>query len=250
MTDVKMAAKQIALHARKFIRMFQKLDREAIAANFLKGEGLEIGGLHNPLCAPSDVNVRYVDRMSLEDLRRHYPELASRRLAAVDIIDDGEQLTSVADASQDFVIANHFFEHCQDPVQTVTNLLRVLRAGGVLFFAIPDKRYTFDAERPVTPFEHIVRDHEQGPAWSKEQHFREWVQYVDKITDPAAADERYRALVAQDYSIHFHVWTQDELLELMIRLKTYFTLPVELELFLKHAGMGEVIVVLSKTSPK
>lgn len=250
MADVKSLAKGLALHARRFVRMFQKLDREAVATNFLKGEGLEIGGLHNPLRVPSAAKVRYVDRMSVEDLRKHYPELASLPLVTVDIIDDGEKLTTVADASQDFVIANHFFEHCQDPVQTVTNLSRVLRAGGMLYFAIPDKRYTFDVERPVTPFEHIVRDHKEGPAWSKEQHFREWVRCVDKITDPVAAEERYRALVAQDYSIHFHVWTQDELLELIIKLKTYFKLPVELELFLKHAGTGEAIVILSKTAPQ
>lgn len=249
MAGVKSFAKELALGMRRFKRMFEKMDREAVAANFLKGDGLEIGGLHNPLRVSSSARVRYVDRMSVENLRRHYPELASKPLVTVDIIDDGEKLTTVADASQDFVIANHFFEHCQDPVQTVSNLLRVLRVGGVLYFAIPDKRYTFDAERPVTPFEHIVRDHADGPAWSKEEHFREWVRYVDKITEEAAAEERYRVLVAQDYSIHFHVWTQDELLELFVRLRTYFKLPVELELFLKHAGTGEVIVVLSRTAP-
>jgi predicted SAM-dependent methyltransferase len=249
MADAKSLVKELALNARRFVRMFQKLDREAVATNFLKGEGLEIGGLHNPLRVPSAARVRYVDRMSVEDLRRQYPELGSLPLVRVDIIDDGEKLSTVADVSQDFVIANHFFEHCQDPVQTVRNLLRVLRVGGILYFAIPDKRYTFDVERPVTPFKHIVRDHEEGPAWSKEEHFREWVRYVDAITDPAAAEERYRALVAQDYSIHFHVWTQDDLLELIIKLRTYFRLPVELELFLKHAGRGEVIAILSKTVP-
>ena len=46
-----------------------------------------------------------MDRYSAEDLRRHYPELAALPLVDPDIIDNGETLESIADASQDFVIS-------------------------------------------------------------------------------------------------------------------------------------------------
>src|SRR5262249_41579641 len=92
------------------------LGRAAIARTYLRGSGIEIGALHRPLRVPSHVAVRYVDRLSTAELRRQYPMLADHELVPVSIIDDGEQLVSLADASQDFVIANHFLEHCEDPL--------------------------------------------------------------------------------------------------------------------------------------
>ena len=92
--------------------------------------------------------MKYVDRMTVAELRRQYQELAGDPLVETDIIDNGEQLTTIRDETQDFVIANHFIEHCQNPIQTFQNLFRVLKPGGVLYVAVPDKRFTFDADRP------------------------------------------------------------------------------------------------------
>ena len=82
--------------------------RAAFAASYLSGEGIEIGALHQPLAVPPQAHVRYVDRMTSPDLRREYPELAGWDLTEVDIVDDGEKLTTIAADSQDFIIANHF----------------------------------------------------------------------------------------------------------------------------------------------
>ncbi len=49
--------------------------RRKLADQYLHGEGIEIGALHNPL--PTSAHVKYVDRLSRADLRRHYPELAA-----------------------------------------------------------------------------------------------------------------------------------------------------------------------------
>ena len=49
--------------------------RREFAERFLAGEGLEIGALHLPLRTPARAHVRYVDRMSVEDLRAEYAEL-------------------------------------------------------------------------------------------------------------------------------------------------------------------------------
>ncbi|MFA5871108.1 MAG: hypothetical protein WC858_00125 [Parcubacteria group bacterium] len=79
---------------------------------YIKGKGIEIGALHNPLIVPESAKVKYVDRMTVFDLREHYSELSSLDLVIVDIICDGEKLEKIENDSQDFVIANHFFEHC------------------------------------------------------------------------------------------------------------------------------------------
>src|SRR5215210_513324 len=100
---------------------------------YLRGSGLEIGALHMPLRVARGVRVRYVDRLDVDGLRMHYPELAEHDLVDVDIVADGESLGSVADGSQDFVIANHFLEHTQNPIATVESHLRVLRPDGVIY---------------------------------------------------------------------------------------------------------------------
>ena len=64
-------------------------------------------------------SVRYVDRMWTDELRREYPELANWDLTQVDVVDDGEKLATIADESQDFIVANHFLEHTEDPVGTI-----------------------------------------------------------------------------------------------------------------------------------
>ena len=145
--------------------------RRSLARRFLAGEGLEIGALNLPLTLPRGARVRYVDRMSVADLRREYPEWATWDLIEPDIVDDGETLATVPDASVDFVVANHFIEHTEDPLGTLANHLRVLRPGGVLFMAVPDMRHTPDATRAPTTVEHVDRDHREGPAGSRARHF-------------------------------------------------------------------------------
>ncbi len=192
--------------------------RTMLAHVYLEGNGLEIGGLNHPLGLPRRARARYVDRMPVSELRLQYPELAGVDLVGVDIIDDGELLSTVADCSQDFVIANHFLEHCQNPILAIQNLLRVVRPGGVVFLAVPDKRFTFDVERPVTPWDHLVQDFAEGPEWSRWTHYREWARYVNHVPENQVV-ERAQELLDMDYSIHFHVWTECEYLLFLTRLR-------------------------------
>ena len=242
--DLRRLIKSTIVDARKFLRMFRSLDREAIAAHYLRGEGIEIGALHNPLRLPRAAHVRYVDRMSRENLRRHYPELARRDLVQVDIIDDGERLSTLQESSQDFVVANHFFEHCENPLSTLAQLVRVLRPGGILFMCIPDKRYTFDALRAVTPFEHLVRDYREGPAWCRIDHFRDWTRNVEHIAHSPAVEHRTNELMAQGYSIHYHVWTLEGLVDLFRLAPGVIGAKYDLECIQK--GDGEAVIVLRK----
>jgi hypothetical protein len=127
-------------------------------------------------------------------------------------------------------------------------MLRVLKKDGIIYMAIPDKRFTFDHERPVTPFEHILGDYKNGPAASKQQHFEEWVRFVKNVTAKKAAAERTRALIEEDYSIHFHVWAQADMLELFTRLRQELSLPISIEFIIQNNE--EVIFILRKTAPK
>jgi SAM-dependent methyltransferase len=215
--------------------------RRTLARRYLAGEGIEIGALHNPLELPDGARVRYVDRLPVDELREHYPELEGEKLVEVDVIDDGEELATIPDESVDFVVANHFLEHCEDPIKALLNMFRVLRPGGVIYLAVPDKRYTFDRNRNVTPLEHLADDHRDGPERSRRQHYEEWARYVDEVAEervPAHADE----LLERSYSIHFHVWTDAEARRLLDAVRDDHGAGHELEEFVRN-GHENVFVV-------
>lgn len=223
--------------------------RRELAAAYLVGEGLEIGPLHLPLALPTHARARYVDRMPVEQLREEYPELGGWKLTPVDVIDDGEALATVPPESQDFIVANHFLEHTEDPIGTIATHLGKLRPGGVLFYAVPDKRYTFDFRRDPTPIEHMLADHDQGPERSRREHYDEWARLV--VAKDGESDEeretRARRLEGAGYSIHMHVWTQAEFLALILAARERLEEGFEIE---AAARQGiELVVVLRKRGP-
>ncbi|MGH2981176.1 MAG: methyltransferase domain-containing protein [Solirubrobacterales bacterium] len=221
--------------------------RVELATRFLSGEGLEIGALHAPLAVPPQARVRYVDRLAVEELRREYPELADEELVPVDVIDDGETLGTVPDGSQDFIVANHFLEHCEDPIGTIGVHLRKLKPGGILFYAVPDKRYTFDFRRPPTPLEHMVADHEDGPGHSRRGHYEEWTRLVgEEPTSEEQTVREARELEAASYSIHMHVWTQAEFLQLVLHCRQRFG---EFDIEAAMRRSLELVVLLRKHGP-
>jgi len=230
--------------------------RAELAARFLFGEGLEIGPLHQPLTMPPHAKPRYVDRMQVDELRREYPELADWNLTPVDVVDDGELLRTIPEESQDFIVANHFLEHCENPISTIQTHLGKLKPGGILFYAVPDKRYTFDFRRPVTPLEHMVADYEEGPERSRSEHYEEWTRLVTGEESPSvgtaeqAASEDWalrkaRELEEAKYSIHMHVWTQAEFLKLVLACRDRLGGIFDIEAAARQAI--EFMVVLRKT---
>lgn len=216
------------------------LGRELIALTFLKGQGIEVGALASPQKVPKEVRVTYVDRLPPEDSAK-FEDLKGMSLNRVDVIDDAESLGSFGDNSQDFVIANHLLEHLQDPISGLLAMLRVTRPGGVVLLSVPDKRFTFDAGRPVTPYEHLLKDHREGPAWSARQHFEEWSRLVNK-REESRVDEEVRHLMNIGWSIHFHVWTWVELLDLVRQVRD--EIAFDLEVALK--SRDEIVLVLRK----
>lgn len=78
--------------------------RARLAARYLSGDGLEIGALHMRTKLPPGARVRFVDYKDLPALLRIYgQQVGWVNLAPVDIVDDGQTLATVPDASVDFV---------------------------------------------------------------------------------------------------------------------------------------------------
>jgi GT2 family glycosyltransferase len=224
--------------------------RAELAAGHLSGDGLEIGALHSPTRVPEGARSRFVDRKPASELRKEYTELAELDLIEVDVVDDGEVLGTIVDESQAFIIANHFLEHCEDPIGTIGTHLRKLQPGGVLFYTVPDKRYTFDFRRPLTPLEHMIADHELGPERSRRGHYEEWTTLtLDPPVEGREVFERWAAEHARELedeaaSIHMHVWTQAEFLQLILHCRSRFDEAFDIEAAVRIAG--EFVVVLRK----
>lgn len=228
----------------------QNISREIVADGFLNGNGIEIGALHSPLSLPPNAKVKFVDRMSKASLYEHYPELRSHNLVEVDVIDDGEYLSTFPDNSQDFVVANHFIEHSEDPIVTISNLLRVTKVHGVIYLAIPDMKKTFDRNRQQTTLAHLLDDHRLGVKTSRRSHYEEWVGLVEphfgRSYDKPSFDRRVEELLGMHYSVHFHCWEDAGFLEFLRFLQSEFKLKFRISLFV--TGRDEIITVLTKTS--
>jgi len=216
--------------------------RAKLAGKHLRGKGIEIGALHQPMSVPPGAMVRYLDRLTTDQLREEYPELQAFNLVEVDIVEDGENPVSIPNQSQDFVIASHVIEHTEDPIKTIRNWLRILRPGGVIFLVVPDRRRTFDRNRPPTPVEHLLRDYRFGPEGSRMEHYREWVQELEDVEDVNA---RALELIEQGYRPHFHVWTPDEFRQSLADIAEAEKLPMTV--VDSATNFREFMVVISKT---
>lgn len=216
--------------------------RKLVAQRYLKGVGVEFGALHSALDVPEWVVVKYADMETAEQLKVSFPDL--EHIRAPDIVTDLESMDGIDDGSADFVIANHVMEHVEDPIRALKSMNRVLAPSGIAFIALPDKRHTFDRDRKITPLEHLVKDHREGPGWSLADHYEEWCRCVDGLTGDAHAT-KYNHMLRMRSNIHFHVWDYTAMLEMF----AYVTkLPdVDLEVEFSMLNSIEALWILRKT---
>ncbi len=232
----------------QFAIEFQEYERTArvgLANRYIRGSGIEIGALQKATRLNNACQVRYIDRMSLQKLLEHYPEMAKIPVQAPDIVDDGQLLQHIAEDSQDFAIANHFLEHCPDPIRSIHNMLRVVKQGGMIYLAVPDKRHTFDLRRPITPYAALKSAYVSGQRAGCAELFYEWAHLVYQLP-PDQARVRGEQLMEEDYSIHYNVWATSDLLSFLLAARQDFQIPFELVAVV--SSENETIVLLERTA--
>lgn len=218
--------------------------------HYLAGDGIEIGALHHPLDVSGlpITRVRYIDRLPIEGLRDHYPELAAEPLVPVDIVDDGRTLATIPDNSLDFIVANHLIEHTDDPIGALGYWMMKLRAGGVVYLAVPDRTNPFDARRSVTTLAHLLDDYTADDAIRTARnvaHYHESVEGV--LGKPDAAEAT--GLITRDYSIHFHVFTFDSFRALLVHARDALAMPLEIVDFAMPTNEdAEFLYILRKSA--
>ncbi len=214
----------------------------------IKGHWIEIWALQNPLPIDQDkAKVQYVDYKTTEELRISYPELAKLDLVETDYIGSAENLETIETNSKDFVILNHVFEHLANPIKALQEFDRVLRKDGIAFLAIPEKTRTFDKNRPRTALEHIIEDYKSPSQERDYEHFREfaWIHY----SDAASQEKEAKRLRDTNYSIHYHVFIEEDVVNLVNRCNeqwiTHFSI-IDKKSLLRNPADNEFILILKK----
>lgn len=118
-------------------------------------DGVEIGALASPLVTRAEGNIFYVDftgTAALQDYYRHHGGVDTSAIVAVDAIwgDNTLQDCIGLERKVDYVVASHVVEHCPDLITWLREISDILRPGGTLRLAVPDRRYSFDYLRHET----------------------------------------------------------------------------------------------------
>ena len=144
--------------------------RYELAVRYLAGlQGIEIGGAAHNRFPVQAINVDRAERPDTA-YREAQMELAGE-VAGVDLVAEGDRLP-LPDKSTDFVLASHVIEHFPDPVGALLEWERV--ATRYLFIVVPHHARTFDAGRPLTPADELIRRHEEGFTSAEDRHWSVW----------------------------------------------------------------------------
>jgi SAM-dependent methyltransferase len=193
---------------------------------YLKGRGIEIGALWRRFPLPSRAHAWYVDHLDSKRLEEHYPELRGQILDP-DLIAEATRLP-VSPRSLDFVIASHVLEHLPFPLRALRAWYEVLGPGGVLLLRVPDKRYTFDKGRNRTPLARLVDEENDPSLFQARDHFADWVTHVGGFAPGTPEFEpNIDDLMRRNYSIHFHVWIDEDVREMLEFTRTRWRLQWE-----------------------
>ena len=132
--------------------------------NIEGAKGLEIGALTSPLVTSKELGVSgeifYLDHLSTEDLKLKYAAdetVNCEKIVSVDFVcPDGDLKNYVEGNTFDYIIASHVIEHSPNLIKFLRGVLEILNPRGILFLVVPDKRFTFDVNRPETTFGQIL----------------------------------------------------------------------------------------------
>ncbi len=227
------------------------IDRKDRVLRFARKEqlGLEIAPFHSPLAPKRDgwncLSLDIYDEVRLRAMAAASEDPVVRdNLANIEKVDivapAGELRDAVARLGRlgqfDYICSSHNFEHLPNPIRFLRDCGEVLKPGGYLSMAIPDKRKTFDYARPLTGLKDFLEswltDRKQPSAFQlfeTESALMRVDGEVRELTgDPVAAYEKLLARMnGCDYvDAHVSVFTRESFMLLLAELLILQLIPL------------------------
>ena len=167
-----------------------------------------------PASLNESCKVTYFDRIDKTDACKLFPEIDFLALPEVDFVGDldKEGLSQFQDESFDFVIINHVLEHLYDPISAIGECFRVLRTGGSLVLAVPDKRFTFDKKRPLTSAKTLLERHKSSQSEPLLCDYEDVLRYSPHLELRNARGKKKEKLLIQikERREHLNIWTSNQ----------------------------------------
>lgn len=155
--------------------------------------------------------------------------MPAEQILRPEFVCDTCSLDAIPDGSLDFVIASHLIEHVHNPLKAMLAWHRVLKPRGLVLCIVPDARFTFDKGRPLTTLDHLlwdfINDGMQLKLLSDLFHIAECNLNMHASLTPDTAVDLAKAILAESYDTHFHVWTYDTFVAQLQTLIDHHHLP-------------------------
>lgn len=182
-----------------------------LVKRYCTGRGVEIGAGKIPYCSPS--NTEFLDRHAANADGTRSPDMVS----------EADSIPR-PDNHYDFLLSSHCLEHVPNTIRTLKEWLRVLKQNGIVFLILPHGDRTFDRLRQKTPLQHHIDDFDAGVQWPDRSHIEEIEAGWKPVLVGEIAEEYQRKWGADLWdwnfrfandNVHYHVWTQDEIVRLL-----------------------------------
>jgi SAM-dependent methyltransferase len=243
----------VTMHQERLHHLFKDLDLR-------EGVGLEIGPLDRPILSKSRTRVLYVDHAPTEELRKLYSvrtDRDTRLIREVDIVWPGGSLKAeVGNTRYDYVLASHVMEHIPDMIGWLRALGEVLKPGGLVKLAVPDKEHTFDWRRADTTIAQLVSNNIRKLSKPCTRQIVDHLAFAssDRNNPPIrlryAIEAAQKALLSNEYrDVHCQVFSQSSFRELFLHLRAAKLIELELrEFYPTRPGANEFIASLGLTA--
>jgi SAM-dependent methyltransferase len=122
----------------------------------------------------------------------------------------------------DYLLSSHCLEHCPNTIKVLREWIRVLRSNGYLFLVLPHGERTFDRGRELTTLSHHIEDFDRNVSFEDMTHWPEFEKFSIPqynhawIAEGTRPDGTIDPLWCVNHgAVHYHVWTQHEMSELL-----------------------------------
>lgn len=160
------------------------------AASFKGQEGIEVGGpsafFSFQSAFPIYLYAKKIDGVNFStntiwegEIKQGHVYNYYKNKKGFQFIAEATDLKEVKNASYDFVLSCHSLEHVANPIKALKDWSSVMKNKAKLVLVLPDKKFTFDHQRPITKLSHLIQDYENKITEEDTTHFEEVIALHD-----------------------------------------------------------------------